>query len=480
MARFNQIAKSKSTKTINKAGGEAFAESPQLEFVSILLTSFVQNQYYRSANETIDRIAELIKSLPDCTFAAKAAIYARNEFGMRSVSHVVAAELARLVKGEGWMYRFIENVVHRPDDMTEIISYYGAKYGLKPLPNNLKKGIGRAFAKFDEYQLAKYQGKSKNISLVDVVNLTHPRPVEKNELALKKLVDGNLKVHNTWENKLTEAGKAGKTEAEKNDLKKAAWTELILERKIGYFALLRNLRNIIDQAPEIAEQAAKLLIDEKLIRRSLVLPFRFATAEHELLKLSPNHAQRTLLAAINEAIDISCKNVPVFDGETLVVLDTSGSMQGRPSEIGSLFSAILIKSNLADMMTFDDNARYVSFNPMDSVFTIAKKLRFRPAGTNFHAIFKTANKAYDRIIIMSDMQGWIGYHTPTAEFNLYKGKYNANPHVYSFNLHDYGSLMFPEPQVYALAGFSEKIFDIMKLLEQDKQALVNTINSVEL
>jgi 60 kDa SS-A/Ro ribonucleoprotein len=44
----------------------------------------------------------------------------------------------------------------------------------------------------------------------------------------------------------------------------------------------------------------------------------------------------------------------------------------------------------------------------------------------------------------------------------------------------FGSLQFPENNVYCLAGFSEKVFDILKLLETDKQALLHEVEKVEL
>lgn len=36
-------------------------------------------------------------------------------------------------------------------------------------------------------------------------------------------------------------------------------------------------------------------------------------------------------------------------------------------------------------------------------------------------------------------------------------------------------MQFPEQNVFAIAGFSEKVFDIMEMLEQDKKALIKTI-----
>lgn len=199
MSRFNK--KTKTTSTVNFAGGKAYKESSKLEFVSILLTSFVQNQYYRSAEDTIKRISELIESFKDKLFCAKASIYARNTFGMRSVTHIVSAIIAYLVKGEKWTKKYFEKVVHRVDDITETLSYYFNNYG-KPLPNSLKKGLAKAFNKFDLYQLSKYRAEGKDISLVDAVNLLHPKAVEKNKEALKKLIKGELKSTGeteTWE-----------------------------------------------------------------------------------------------------------------------------------------------------------------------------------------------------------------------------------------------------------------------------------------
>lgn len=475
MARFN--VKSKGTKTENYAGGEAFSESPELELVSVLLTSFVQDQYYRGANEGIERTKELVR-LNDKKFCAKTAIYARTKFGMRSISHVVAGELAKHVKGEEWSKRFFDKVVYRPDDMMEILSYYLNEYK-KPIPNALKKGLALAFNKFDEYSLAKYRGNGKALSLIDVVNLVHPKPTDKNKIALGKLVEDKLVSKGTWESELTKAGQEADGEEAKNELKKEVWVKLIKEKKLGYFALLRNLRNILEQAPEAIPDAIKMLTNGKLIKKSLVLPFRFTTALEQIKQTNFSESMNVIIA-LNMAVDISLDNVPKLDGKTLVVLDVSGSMEGKPSEIGSLFAAILVKTNFADFMKFSNDAKYVTLNPLDSTITLADSIKFATGGTNFHSIFKKANKPYDRIIILSDMQGWMEYHAPTAEFNDYKSRTNCDPFIYSFDLQGYGSLQFPERNVFCLAGFSEKIFDVMKYLEQDKKALIKEIEKVEI
>lgn len=481
MSRFNTT--SEGTKTTNLAGGDAYKQTPELELISILSTSFANESFYRSDKDTFERLKELIK-VCDKKFVAQACVYVRTQFGMRSITHVVASELAKYIGGETWAKSFYSAVIYRPDDMMEILSYHTAVNG--KVPNSMKKGLAKAFEKFDAYSLSKYRGEGKEFKLVDVVNIVHPTPVEKNSSAINDLVKGTLKSFDTWEVELSKVGQVTSDEVEKAKLKKDVWIKLVTEKKLGYFALLRNLRNIMEQAPEVINEALEQLTNEALIKKSLVLPFRFLTAYEEVKKMTEGKIVRDVLMALNKAVDISLNNVPKFDGDTLVVLDISGSMEDdykelgakTPYIIGALFSAVLVKKNNADFMTFSDNAQYTNVNPMDSTITIADSIRFADGGTNFPAIFKVANRKYDRVIILSDMQGWIGRDTPVGEFNEWKKRTGANPFVYSFDLKNYGSMMFPESNVFCLAGYSDKTFDLISMLEKDKKAFVNEIKKV--
>ena len=481
MSKFNTTVKKSKTLTENLAGGQSYSESNELELASILLTSFVSDQFYRSSNETLDQLKKLLIKT-DPLFAAKAAIYARDKFGMRSITHVLAGELTSQLTGFDWAKNFYDKVVVRPDDMTEIISYYLANKTdkVKPkFPNSLKKGFASAFNKFDSYQIGKYKMSNKDVKLVDVVNLVHPVPTERNSEALNLLINDKLKNIDTWESKLSEAGQKADGDDDLTKLKADAWSELVTSKKIGYFALLRNLRNIITQSPQSIKGACDMLVDEKLIKKSRVLPFRFSTAYEEISKLGSSKEVRDVLVAINNALEVSLVNVPKFE-DTLVVMDVSGSMMGKPSEIASLFGAILAKANNCDVMTFSNNSQYKTYNPLDSVMSIRSSFKYSGGGTNFKSIFANANKSYDNVIILSDMQGWIGYTAPTNEFNNYKKKYNCDPHVFSFDLAGYGTLQLPENKIYCLAGFSDKVFDIMELLKTDRMALVNEIKSIEI
>ncbi len=486
MSLFNK-SKNRHQRISNLAGGEAYVQSPEMELASILLTSFAQDQHYRSAQDTFDKLKTLLPKL-DPQFAAKAAIYARHEFGMRSITHVLAVEISAYISGEPWAKNFYHSIVKRPDDMLEIMAYYYANGG-KTLPNAMKKGFAKSFDKFDGYQLAKYRGTQKSVKLVDVVNLVHPKSTDRNAQALESLVKDTLISTDTWEAKLTQAGQVATTEMDKKARKAAVWADLLRTGKLGYFALLRNLRNIAEQAPELTGAVCALLTDQRRIKKSLVLPFRYLTAL-DAVQATNVPGKRAITKALNEALEIALSNVPKFDGKTLIVLDDSGSMTWRnsgkgnktPMEIGSVFAAILYKSNESDLMRFSDDASYLTPYHGDAAMSIANRLirSAKSGGTNFHAIFEKAKSAYDRVVILSDMQGWIGGNAPTKAFKNYKQRTGANPFIYSFDLQGYGSMQFPENNVFCLTGFSDKVLDIMQLLESDRQALIHEIEKVAL
>ena len=193
MSKFNSTIKTPKSLTENLAGGQAYKQSSEMALVSLLLTSFVNDQFYRDGNKSLEDLRSHIKSNKNKEFVAKSAIFARDEFGMRSITHALAGELTSEISGLEWAKSFYEKVISRVDDMTEIMSYYlnNKTDKNKPkFPSSLKKGFAKAFDKFDAYQLAKYKGENKDVKLVDVVNLVHPVPTKRNEDALNSLVNG--------------------------------------------------------------------------------------------------------------------------------------------------------------------------------------------------------------------------------------------------------------------------------------------------
>jgi len=366
MTKYNVKTEPVVKRTTTAQGGQGFTQTPEMELVGILSTG-MSNTFYEKESEREIRFREVLGKVAkkDKLFAAKALIYARSVFGQRSVTHFGSVEMLPFLQGDALGKKFfskrnkkeaIGGIIWRLDDMTEILAAYLAKNGKNAsIPNSIKKGFKDAIESADTYELAKYQMKGKTVSLVDIVNLVHPVETSKNghinvpnldylkatqgtkfcgnaftlneagEVrvpALRALVLGILKQFNTVEDKNTETGKKvaeavksgelSKVEAEKVLVEKKAdnFGELIKTRKIGYLALLRNLRNILktnDMA--LLDSACELLEDKAFIRKSLVWPHQIDIAmEIMILEFSGRGLQK-VTKSLGNAYENSIPNL---------------------------------------------------------------------------------------------------------------------------------------------------------------------------
>lgn len=515
MSKFN-TKKESSTKTKNLAGGVAYKESNKLALVSLLVTSFLADKAYESEAQITKRLETLYRELndEDKQFFAKAAIYARDKFKLRSISHLASAIIGAGVVADNyttedkkWLSNYFSKIIMRGDDITEIISAYKTRPGAYVSKNNgkvqlpqvMKNGFSEAIGRMDTYQIAKYKGDNRDTSFIDAVRMTHAKSTDKNKEALEQLVKGTLKNTETWEAKQSAAGQVAKDitdSAEKEkvvaEAKKEAWADFVAKGdKIEYMALLRNLRNIIQQSDEeTIAKALELIQKPELVARSKQLPFRFLTAISEVYGAT-NH--RDSLIALNKALELSVSNVPKFPGNTAILVDISGSMGvncnsvkgAAVTDVAGIFAGALYKNNDSDIILYGNSARILdSVNPTDSVSTIAKACRCINSGTNMSAAFEVLNKSYDRIIILSDMQSWgetFWYGSSTNDaFKKYAKKYNPNVKLYSFDLAGNGTLQFPEKNVFTIAGLSDHTFEIMSKMEEDKSYMIHEIEAIEL
>lgn len=545
MSRFNEtkVERIKKVKKINEAGGEAFKLDDKYALVNIMLTSFLSGGFYESQNTQHARFVELIHKV-DPEFAAKLAIYARNKFGMRTITHVAAAEVFKSIhnkkKQYDWAKDFACSVVNRPDDITEILSYWFSIEKSGKLPNSLKKGLAKSFSQFNSYNLAKYKSSNKGISLIDAVNLLHPPFEEKNGMVevdieqywnaippkarknlykddfenfkseniyvrefptknnkckihtFEALKYGLLKNTETWEAKLSEAGKA-ETQEEKEQAKLDSWKELVENGSIGQFALLRNLRNILQTGDEeLINKACKLLVNEKRIKNSLIFPFRYYTAYLELKDISKS---KNVINAISKACDIACDNIPEMN-DTAIVVDVSGSMswsthnksKATLMQIAALFGASLYKRGNNDLSVFATDAATVNLDPNTSIISMVDSITKNyhcGGGTNFHSIFDKFKEKYKRVIICTDMQGWVGHNTPETSVSKWMKRVGITneqrPWIYCVNIAGHDSSQFNpnDNKVVNVSGFSEKIFDLIKIAETDRNALINEIENIQ-
>ena len=566
MARFSTKKVAVEPTETNFMGEKAFKLKEKEELVSTVMTTFLEDSYYEKQNEIVDRITSLLDKV-DPLFAAKLAIYARNNGNLRSVTHLVSAYIARNLQNKDWAKRFYSKIIVRPDDMTEILSAYAKLNGMsdndvKKIPNSMKKGFKEALEGLDAYRIDKYKMKTRSFSLVDLVRLFHPKATLKNTEAYKRLIEGkslaDLYSSKILEKEMTKAGQKTKdmTEKDKVEAKKEAITAVIDNVKgMPVMNLLRNLRNILLYAPDkVTETCEQLTIKDKIMN-SRLLPFRFATAYSEIEKLSyyteisstkssiqfedekssslcsENEFRRNkemVLNAIEKALEISCLNIPKLEGNVAVLVDDSGSMRGdaggssRVSAFSKTSTSMIAHLFASMVMYRQDNIYLGLFGDKLINVPVKRDMRLldytkwtfekgRECGgateTGIYDFIRQVvkeKKKIDNVIVFSDCQiGSIhtkGYYGGYSEFTAWYGnnssdrgkhfhelfkefrKINPNANFIVVNLRQSGSTsVFDKSQrILNIAGWSDKIFDVITSQCKGWDAMIKEIESIEI
>jgi hypothetical protein len=371
-------------RTTHEGAPAAVLTAEQALRRSVLSCLLWENEFYEDGQSIADRIAALSMEVAPKVLA-ELAVEARERFNLRHAPLMLLAGLVR--HGGSLVAPTIERVIQRADDMTEFLAIYW-RHGRRPLSKQMKLGLGRAFAKFDAYQLAKYD-RDGPVKLRDVLFLIHAKPRDETQAALwKQVADRTLASPDTWEVALS----AG---ADKRD----TFARLLAERKLGYLALLRNLRNM-DQAG-VDEAVVKAAILERRGAQR-VLPFRYVAAARAAPRFEP---------WLDEALMETVLQGPVFDGRMVVLVDVSGSMDARlsaKSDLTRMDAAATLASVIpGDVRVFTFSDGVVEVPARRGMAGVDAIVRSQPhSGTAlFDAVAHVnAKVAYDRLIVITDEQ----------------------------------------------------------------------------
>lgn len=293
------------TPAYTAEGAQAYSHADAIMQLrrAVLACLLWEDAFYESGVSIAERIKTLVAQVPQAV-VSQLAIDARSKFNLRHVPLLLVREMAR---GKGNLIgRTLSEVIQRADELSEFLSLYWTDKR-QPLSKQVKVGLAHAFQKFSAYNLAKYRGDDKAVKLKDVLFLCHAKPKDDAQaLVWKKLIDGSLQSADTWEVSLS----AGKD-------KKETFERLIREGKLGYLALLRNLRNMESAGCDPA------LINNAILARAggaeRVLPFRFIAAAKAAPHFEP---------ALDQSLVANLAQMLKLPGKTICIIDVSGSMYG--------------------------------------------------------------------------------------------------------------------------------------------------------
>lgn len=518
--------KAKKKETVNHSGGDATRLKTKSELFLAAISTFAgEDTYYEKGQDRIDRIVNLTHKVTekDPEWMQRFIPWLRGpEVNIRTISLIIAAEYVAAGGPNG--RQVINSVCQRADEPAEILAYWMQRYygwdtvsfplPSPKLPQPLRKGLADAAIRlYNEYSLLKYDGNSRGVGMADVLNLVHPArkqyPADWTEsrkniqqaifqyiidsyygrepnTELLPMVDANLQLRKKSGEEIREhflatdiLRAAGVTWEQLGPMLQGPWDAKAWEAIIptmGYMAILRNLRNF--EGAGISKTYQRLVIekltDPEEVEKSRQLPFRFLSAFKSV-------NSSTYLPALEEALNLSCKNIPTFEGRTLILVDKSGSMSHPLSsnssmqrwEVGALFGMALhiAQGNDSDIAIFGDYSKKIRIPKGTSVLQGIKKLAPNNGvghGTQIWSSAANEWDGHDRIVIFTDMQSnyfdpWSYGETIRPEDVLKKVDF-----MHYFNLGGYGHsapLELVGANRYDYGGFSDATFKLMALLE---------------
>lgn len=473
MSKFNKFNKSNEKKTaVTYEGGEAYEKPALHQWLNIMFGSLLSGGFYEDADTQVARLGELTKRVlkqEGPVFVSNAIAFARNKMGIRSASSYALAHL-NCVQFEN-KADYIRRCLRRPDDVAELFA------AIDSLGQKRSHGTVNACRDYLEdlgdYSLSKYKMGGKNYNMYDLVNITHA-----NSPAIDKLKNGELEPADTWETAISNASDKGQE-----------WERLVRERKLGYLALIRNLRNIYNDSSRIDTRLlAEQIEDKEAIRSSCVFPYQIYTAYQAIR----HEADDTVVEALQNAFVTACENVPELPGKTLLVLDVSASMLcpiSERSEVSILeasacyCAAVAMKSRDVTIVKFGTRASCFQFNKENPIFWEIDRLCLNDNcghSTNFSAVSSLGipRHGFNRMFLFSDEQVMRQEYRIDRPNNRYWALELAS-YVYSFNLGSYsnGILDMTDPNVFLLTGLSDKIFEMIPFFEGSSEQVRTYINS---
>lgn len=443
----------------------------------------------------------------------------RQSMNIRSTPQALLVFASRIDSTQPYVRKYASEIVVRPDEVKTVMLIHRWFFGMSNIKSCLSSALANVVSGFSEKALLKYDG-SGYPKWRDVLQTVRRKkdyplnqglyryftfgdepdnsdaPVVASRCKLTRMDEFNdeakrlaLESGVNWEVLISEFGS-----------KPEIWTFLVEHNLMGYMALLRNLRNILEADVDFQtiQKVSAKLSDRDEVLKSRQLPFRFMAAMRILddFRLDADSRSRSeLMSAVERAMDISADNVPEVPGLTVIFVDNSGSMNSglsRNSTMSCADAANALGGILAKraegcyVCALGTDVAPVSFSTSDSVLNISDRIRkadTNGVSTNGYKCVEYLKQLAshgvipDRAIFLSDMQMWndcmFGERTVCDCWDDYLNTYPDARNVWAHCVHinGYGDNVLDESQrITLVGGFSQNLFSMLVDMESGEES----------
>lgn len=458
----------------------------QSELFLLAVTNMVgEKTFHENAGARDKRFTDLVHEVTvlDPDWLRRFLPWLRTEAAMRTASIQAAAEYVAAGGPNG--RSVVASVLQRADEPGEMLAYFRTVLGVA-VPKPVKRGIADSLTRlYTQNAVGKYDGQERAWNFGDVIELVHPTPVDGNQsLWFKYLVDrahnpsvevpavfekaARMRRINADEDATAEdAAKAGldwTMASGKGAMDAKAWEAGIT--KMGYMALLRNLRNFSEAGISRAAQDIVIsrLQDPDEVRRSMQFPYRFLSAYFAL----DGH---TYTSALERAVDLSLDNVPTLPGRTLVMVDCSSSMDFPVTDqsqmtrvlVATVFAAGFQRKNPGCRVYGYGSNAFIDLTSTQADVSVLRQAEYvrRHLRGEYTRAWTSLAQVYDgedRVVFITDEQ--------TGDDPSVFPDYGKLQRVYVWNVAGYSAGMAGGSKVVTLGGYTDKVMTLVEMIDR--------------
>lgn len=478
------------TNAINEEMAPAYAFPAKHALAQYAATGCLNQTFYATAKEQIDRVMEYAASV-DEEFIAKTAVYCRQRGAMKDMPALLCAILA--TRDTNLLARIFYRVVDSPRMLRTFVQIIrSGVVGRKSLGTAPKRMICDWLESQSDDAIFR-ASVGNDPSLRDIIRMMHPKPTTASREALYGyLIGREHDVTKLPESVVTyENFKAGRSTVIPDvpfqmltslPLDTHGWCEIA---EHGSWQMVRmNLntfaRHGVFAVKGMTQRIASLLRDTNAIAKARAFPYQLLAAYVSAGAQVPGEIRD----ALQDAMETAIANVPKVDGKVFVCPDVSGSMQSpatgyRPGatttvrcvDVAALVAAAIVRHNpTAEVIPFEEKVVGVRVNPRDSVMTNAARLAaIGGGGTATSAPLAYLNKRQARgnlVVMVSDNQSWAdpprGRGTEMMrEWSRFR-HHNPGARMVCIDIQPYGTTQATECEdILNVGGFSDQVFDVI-------------------
>ena len=439
---------------------------------------------------------EILAADPD--WVRKLAIRLGKEANSHNAALWLTAELAAADGKDENIARLLEEILRQPGDIPLWLSFYtrAAKAGngdLRP-GRVIRRPLEQLFNRLEEFTFSRSTRESQ-IGLREALRWLRPRPADRaRKLLFAKILQDRVPLRTSWEQEWhTLHQQLYESPEQRQVVLRDKWKEGISSFRIGYTALLDNLRPMLcaGVSGKVLKLAAEYLGNAAAVRISGVSPLRLLEVYQELRRIDQGG-----VGMLSEALEVgvlhSGWSALGSKGSSLIAMDVSNSMKQpvHPGGKAQRFDIAPLLAGLWKNKGYSVTTGIIGNNwrPIEiadrPVLMATDRFRGREGeagyGTNAHLILQDLlrkRQAVDRILVFTDCRLWgsRGFNQPSGaalieSWRQYRSELAPNAKLYLFDLAGYGArpIEIAGDEVFLIAGWKEPILDVLAAMEDHK------------